>query len=142
MVTNELDTFIDKLKKVAVMRGNVLCIDAYFALRMCLQYYIQEKKLYLTKLREAYSRYSKIGDGNLDTELTFLEFREFCRNNLIHVSDLEICRLYRLSWSFGNGVATFDNFLSAADEMRIFVRELHMENSTSLTLSYANNKIQ
>ena len=40
LVTNELDQFINNLKTRAVLRGDVLCIDAYFALRMCLQYYV------------------------------------------------------------------------------------------------------
>ena len=141
VVTNELEKFIDMLKARTVLRGNVICIDAYFALKMCLQYYIQEKKLYLTKLRKAYARYSMIAGDDLDTELTFVEFREFCKGSFNHMTDLEICRVYRLAWSFGNGVATFDNFLSAADEMRILVKELHMENSASLALSHADSKI-
>ena len=58
-------------------------------------------------MRKAYSRHSKIGDEDLETELTFVEFREFCKSSFKHVSDLEICRLYRLSWSFGNGAANF-----------------------------------
>ena len=132
IVSNDLDSFIKDLESRTVLKGKIVCIDAYFALRMCLQYYIQEKKIYLTKLRVAFSRYSMVGDEDINTKLTFSEFREFCRGCLKNISEKDITRLYRLSWSFGNGETTFETFLSGADEMRILLKELQIENTYSL----------
>lgn len=47
----ELESFVEDVKSRTVLKGKDLYVDAYFALRMCLQYYMQEKKLFLSKLR-------------------------------------------------------------------------------------------
>lgn len=82
------------------------------------------------------------GESDMNSELSFFEFREFCKSNFKHTSNQDISKLYRIAWNFGNGAVNFDNFLGAAEEMRIFVRELQMENSASLALSHANTKVE
>jgi hypothetical protein len=36
IVSNDLDSFIKDLESRTVLKGKIVCIDAYFALRMCL----------------------------------------------------------------------------------------------------------
>lgn len=84
--SKELESFIEDIKSRTVQKGKNLYVDAYFALRMCLQYYMQEKKLFLTRLRESFARFSLTGESDMNSMLGFFEFRDFCRSNLKHTS--------------------------------------------------------
>ena len=84
--SKELESFIEDIKSRTVQKGKNLYVDAYFALRMCLQYYMQEKKLFLARLRESFARFSLTGGSDMNSMLGFFEFRDFCRSNLKHTS--------------------------------------------------------
>lgn len=137
----DLQKLLEKLDKHVVRKNKKELIDGYFALRLILQFYIQEKKVFLDKLRRAFARVSFMGEKDLDATLNFLEFREFVNLSFEKVTQLETCQLYRLAWNLGNGTVNFSSFLTAAYELKIFIKELQMENSATLSLTHVETKI-
>ena len=134
---------ITTLKGKAKFVGSHLMVDAYFALRLTLQFYKQEKKLFTKKLKKSFSRYSKQGETDLEPSLDFDEFRNFMRGTFSgkHLGCKELTGIYRLAWNFGNGLVTFQNFLSAAREKRFFIKQLLMESCTCLSQMHMSDKV-
>lgn len=110
-------------------------------MRLILQFYIQEKQVYLEKLKISFAEASIMGGKNLDANLNFLEFRDFIDNSFKTINALETSQVYRVAWNLGNGTVSFSSFLSAAYIHRIFLREIQMENSATLSLSHVETKI-
>lgn len=82
-----------------------------------------------------------MGEKNSDANLNFLEFREFMKISFKHINSLEISQIYRIAWNLGNGGVNFSSFLSSAYIHKIFMREIQMENSATLSLSHVESKI-
>lgn len=140
-IDDNLQNLIEKLESEVKNRGKNKVIDGYFSLRLILQFYIGEKKLYIEKLRRAFARVSIMGEKDLDAMLNFMEFREFIKSAFQHVNDLEIPQIYRFAWNVGNGIVNFSSFLTSAYHYRIILRELQMENTATLSISHVETKI-
>lgn len=130
------------LKARSVMRGSKNEIDGYFALRLILKFYQREKKQKITVLANSFHVYT-ISDQNSDSFcLSFPEFAEFVKESLKNVNELDIARLYRTSWSFGDRKVNFESFLAACELHGYFVRELLLENSSALSLASKRQAIE
>ena len=142
-ISNELYVVLNKIEDNTILNSQaVRVVDAYLALRIVLQFFKQEKKLYLGKLKKSWGKHSILGEGDLETNLTFFEFRSFIRDSFRKVTELQTSELFRLAWSFGNGTVTFTSFLSAAYERNIFLQELMLENSASMLLAHAKTFVK
>lgn len=162
-----LDQLVAQIKLQSKFKNNLLMIDAYFALRMALEYYIQEKKVWLNKLRLVFASFSKTGiqsstntsdsktgswkaELQLTSYLDFQEFREFMReafkdkkvaNQTPKFTNKEILKVFRLAWSFGNGKVDFQSFLSAFRETNLMLKLLTMQNSACYGLCHEATRV-
>ena len=129
-----------QLKKRSEEKGRFIQIDAYFALRVTLEFYILEKQAKVEQINKVFHKHMKI----LRHKMSFVDFKKFVRNCFSDnfITDSECLHLFRLTWSIGDGKITFDSFMAASTEMAIFVKQLNMENTASYCLTQFDTEIE
>jgi len=122
---------LDKLSSRAVPGWrfkSIKMIDMNFALRIVLEFYVLEKRIYLASLRTVFSEMSRLSSfQSAEGGISMVYFAKLMELNFPHVSPVEICGMYRKAWSLGQGACTFDAFVAAANEEGWFVGNLKME---------------
>lgn len=119
------------LTNKSVKKGKHQMIDAYFALRIYLEFYTKEKALMIRKLRKKFEGHSSIKTANFGEELTltFDQFWTFMKSTTNALSHCEIISLFRMGFSFGNGSFSFSAFMAAASESNLFSKILVIDNT-------------
>jgi len=129
---DELVKLIEHLRTRAVERGKSVQVDGYFALRVLIQYYRNEKRTKLKYLEQSFPQFATTVNGL--ASLTYQEFKIFLRSAFKPIDELKLLALYRIAWSFGKGHVTFESFVAAADSTNLFLQEIRLENNTVSTM--------
>lgn len=98
----------------------IYIIDAAFVMRILLEFYRVERRNRYKMFKQAFgSRASNIG---------FKQFRIVMISNYPDMSDLEMARLYRLSYSFNGAGVSVDSFYTMASDTGFFIKHLKLHN--------------
>lgn len=146
LITRQFRSIKDILTEKSSQKGKYQMVDAYFALRIFLEFYKSEKKIYLRKLKQSFEVFSEEKKANnlieKDIKLEFGEFREFIQETFKVVNHSETLELYRLAFNFGNGSVNFDNFVAAAHEKNLFSQLLVMDSTVFALVHTAEQALQ
>jgi hypothetical protein len=123
--------------KRKILTSNRLTIDAYFVLRILLEFYRVERKNRLKMLRETFGACQSL-QSNGKFGVSFKNFKKIFEINFPKASDLEVpnphrskmCTLYRDSHMLGGGGVTAETFFAAATESDFFLQWLQLKTLT------------
>ena len=119
---NYIKKIINKLKAKMKRKFYNIYIDGSFVLSVLLEFYRQERRNKLFRLREIFD---KVMYNNPIT-INFQIFKDIIETDFFHISDLEKAQLYRDAWNLGSESITYETLFVAATESNFFIKSIKL----------------
>ena len=103
------------LQTKAQKKAESLHLDSAFVLRLLLEFYRREKRCKYAAVARLFAAAPVQGVG-FKRSTAFSDFRSICKSLNQDFSDMQVARLYRETWTAGNGTVNADTFFLVLNE--------------------------
>ena len=123
--SKKVDEIIERLSsKTELNAKNVKFIDVNFALRVLLEMFALEKRVFLKRLENMFNDAKFKDTDPIANSVPFSKFGPIILANFKSLTVLEVAALYRLAWNLGKGRCTFASTCAAINLKGFFMRNI------------------
>lgn len=123
--SKKVDEIIDRLSsKTELNPKKEKFIDVNFALRVLLELYAVERRVFLKRLENIFNDHRYKDSDPISNSISFSRFGPIISANFKNVNTLEVASLYRLAWNLGKGKCTFASLYVALNQKGFFMHNI------------------